>query len=230
MWNQPGGTGSGFPHTGHGGPSEAPLQPPRLQGGEASRLGSAVPSVRTLPFTCPRRRAAPSSPTLRTRTHVRFEASQLRSPRPLRRAGPSLGHAQPAPASVRAAPLPPGVPSRLRESTLAGGRAAPSPDLRPRARLKLVLLAQFALCSARPKGRVREGVGLAWTRGPDGSVQRASPAAPVDAQSFSPRGRPDWLPSPRLGQALPARRSAHLGLPRSSPPPQLLPGLAVFAG
>lgn len=56
---QPGGIGSGFTHTGHGGPSEAPLQPPRLQGGEASRLGSAVPSVRTLPFTCPRRRAAP---------------------------------------------------------------------------------------------------------------------------------------------------------------------------
>lgn len=138
------GPASGSRRRSHGGPSEAPLQPPRLQGGEASRPEPAGVSVRTLPVTCPRRRAAPASPPLRTRTHARSEASQLASPPPLRWARPSLGHAQPPPASA-ACPALPQVSSSLGAPTPAGGRVAPTPDLRRRARLKLVLPAQFAL-------------------------------------------------------------------------------------
>ena len=58
---------------------------------------------------------------------------------------------------------------------------------------------------------MREGVGVPWTRGPDGSVQERRALPPLPA--LSPHGRPDQLPPLRPAWAVPAGPAAHLGRP-----------------
>lgn len=216
------GPASGSRRRGHGGPSEAPLQPPRLQGGEASRPEPAGVSVRTLPVTFSRRRAAPASPPLRTRTHARSEASQLASPPPLRWARPSLGHAQPPPASARPAPPHPGAPQSRSSHPGRWPRCANSRSQAARTSQVGPPCAVCSVRSARPKVRVREAVCVAWTRGPDGSVQGRRVLPPLPA--LSPRGNLTGSPFSAPAPALPARRAAHLGRPAA-----FLPALEAAA-
>ena len=158
---------------------------------------------------------------------------------------PSAAHADPRPirslpARVPAAsplgppfarPLP--VPSRLGAACPSPTWSAlPSPSFHPGrwpryavSRSQAARTSQAgppcAVCSvrsARPEVRVREGVGVPWTRGPDGSDQGRRALPPLPA--LSPHSRPDRLPHlrPGPGPSCRARARGPPGRARCVPP------------